>query len=292
MHQFDHFLSVYKLSSFRCHEKCKSGYVRDPKDGQCVPHCDGGCLNGKCVEPNKCECIQGYSATDLRKPNECHCDMYCAEIDGICECLHKDQRIDGFLIHNDTAAICTETNSSNETLSYICNCINGFESNGTCVCANGYKMRDGLTDLCEPDCGEKCNGSICIEPDLCINEHTDSTLQGLGNDEDDLQTNDPICHFDMDGIQGCGNGTCIAPDTCECYDGFENLSNITSTCVARQINGSKTESFDEHSYVLSLPLFAFFGGILLGIIATLIFWATLHFVTLCVIKDRINVLNA
>ena len=172
------FNNFYKIPCFRCHEKCKSGYVHDPKDGKCVPYCAGGCVNGKCIEPNKCECIQGYTVTDRSKPNECHCEMYCAEVDGTCECLHKDQRIDGLLIHNNATVNCTETTPTNGTLSYICNCINGFESNGTCVCANGYKMRDGFIDLCEPDCRGECNGGICIEPNqcLCDNECTASAL--------------------------------------------------------------------------------------------------------------------
>lgn len=105
--------------------------------------------------------------------------MYCAEVDGTCECLHKDQRTGGLVIHNDSATICTETTSTNETLSRNCSCLNGiYASNGTCVCANGYKMRDGFTDLCEPDCREECNGGICIEPNqcLCDNECTASAL--------------------------------------------------------------------------------------------------------------------
>lgn len=175
---FQHFFS-FELFFFlfnRCQEKCKAGYVHDPENGKCVPNCDGGCLNGRCVEPNKCVCNPRYTITDRSKPNECQCEMYCAEIDEKCECLHKDKRISGLQIHNDTLSFCNatksmnETASTNETFSYSCGCLNGFSSNGACVCARGYKLLEGFADLCVPDCDDECIGGTCVEPNQCLCE--------------------------------------------------------------------------------------------------------------------------
>ncbi|CAM9123882.1 unnamed protein product [Bubo scandiacus] len=43
---------------YRC--ACKSGYTLDNATGLCRPVCEQGCVNGTCVEPNRCRCHFGY----------------------------------------------------------------------------------------------------------------------------------------------------------------------------------------------------------------------------------------
>ena len=39
---------------------CNPGYTMDPSDRRCKPHCAGGCTNGVCSGPNLCICNMGY----------------------------------------------------------------------------------------------------------------------------------------------------------------------------------------------------------------------------------------
>lgn len=201
----------------RCHEKCKNGYVRDPET------------------------------------EKCQCGLHCAEIEGICECLHKDQRIHGLLIQNDTSSLCTDNDG---TSSKTCSCLNGFyTSNGTCVCANGYKMRDGFVDLCEPQCENECVGGVCIEPNECQCENG----YELGHNKNETNICYPICKSNIDGINGCGNGTCIAPNTCKCDYGFENHVKGNYACTASALTAERQKAETNWLVLFHFIEFFFFG---------------------------------
>ncbi|KAE8593599.1 hypothetical protein XENTR_v10019212 [Xenopus tropicalis] len=45
-------------NGFQC--TCKKGYTLHNVTGLCRPVCDHGCVNGTCVEPNRCRCDFGY----------------------------------------------------------------------------------------------------------------------------------------------------------------------------------------------------------------------------------------
>lgn len=269
--------------------ECNDGYVYSDESHACEPICTPPCENANCIEPNMCECNQGYTVFDHEKPNECQCGMYCVETNDECRCLNEEQRINGYLIENDASYLCTEIMSPNGTPITSCSCLNGFySSNKTCVCANGYKMRDGFDDLCEPLCENGCVNGVCDEPSKC------QCTNGyeLSKNKNETHICYPICE------SGCGNGTCIAPHKCKCDEGFEIETNLigNSTCIpsSLRIDEKKTQhaQLDEgHWYIISLPLFTFLCGLFLGIVITLVFVATLHCATLCVIKERLEDIN-
>lgn len=71
----------------------------------------------------------------------------------------------------------------------------------------------------------KING-ICVDPDLCLCD------EGYRPDynETDNHICHPICDSEYGENDGCVNSTCIAPNTCECFIGFERNLDSNSTC--------------------------------------------------------------
>ncbi|XP_064359618.1 multiple epidermal growth factor-like domains protein 8 isoform X1 [Dromaius novaehollandiae] len=57
---------------YRC--TCKSGYTLDNATGLCRPVCEQGCVNGTCVEPNRCRCHFGYVGPNCSV--ECQCNKH------------------------------------------------------------------------------------------------------------------------------------------------------------------------------------------------------------------------
>lgn len=67
--------------------------------------------------------------------------------------------------------------------------------------------------------------SDCGEPNVCL------CREGYGEGYNETEWN--VCYpqcGDSDN-NGCLNGHCIAPDYCECYDGFEKRSDDALKCV-------------------------------------------------------------
>ncbi|KAM6319723.1 LOW QUALITY PROTEIN: multiple epidermal growth factor-like domains protein 8, partial [Podargus strigoides] len=60
---------------FRC--ACKSGYRLDNATGLCRPVCEQGCVNGTCVEPNRCRCHFGFVGHNCSVPCECNGHSQC-----------------------------------------------------------------------------------------------------------------------------------------------------------------------------------------------------------------------
>lgn len=81
----------------------------------CEPICEMSCKNAKCIEPNVCACTNGFLVADDSKPHECHCGLYCVEVDGYCHCLDEEHRVSGERIRRNISSICSESN-----------CVNGF----------------------------------------------------------------------------------------------------------------------------------------------------------------------
>lgn len=253
------------IASNKC--ECDFGFhFVNESHSVCEPFCELSCENAKCVEPNVCECHNGYSVLDGNKPHECHCGLYCVEIDGMCHCLDEAQRVSAERIRNNISSICTESNckngvcltpddcecydgfekdenfqcvafnetciddpsNCNGTDLHVCNCINGICAiNQTCVCVNGFKMSEGHNDLCEPRCTKDCVNGFCINPDSCECD----TGYRLGYNESESHICHPICDPDAEDNNGCINGICVAPDTCECHEGFQLDLASNFSCV-------------------------------------------------------------
>lgn len=70
---------------------------------------------------------------------------------------------------------------------------------------------------------------ICIDPDICICENENDYHPGYNSSEWNICY--PICDRDTDDINGCYNGTCVAPGVCKCLDGFELDREANFTCI-------------------------------------------------------------
>lgn len=45
--------------------RCCTGYL--DSDGECLPYCMAGCLNGNCTSPNHCTCYDGYEEDEFNR---------------------------------------------------------------------------------------------------------------------------------------------------------------------------------------------------------------------------------
>ncbi|XP_072704321.1 multiple epidermal growth factor-like domains protein 8 [Ciconia boyciana] len=63
------------LHGYRC--ACKSGYTLDNATGLCRPVCEQGCVNGTCVEPNRCRCHFGYVGHNCSVQCQCNGHSKC-----------------------------------------------------------------------------------------------------------------------------------------------------------------------------------------------------------------------
>lgn len=299
---------------------CDEGYTHHPSESVCIPHCDDGCVNGectvtngtskcecslgyqfangstsdcepvcemsctnaKCVEPNVCECHEGYSVKNESLPHECHCGLYCVEVDGMCHCLDQGQRVGGDRLRDNISSICMENNCKNGicVTPYDCECLEGFEkdenficvaaneiciddpancngttdtpmcscingvcsSNNTCICVNGFKMSDDRSDVCEPHCYKECQNGFCINPDSC----ECNVGYQRGYNESEWHICQPICDTELDDSNGCVNGTCIKPGVCECFEGFELDSQFNFTCIPSLSSGAMADTSASH----------------------------------------------
>ncbi|XP_050786388.1 multiple epidermal growth factor-like domains protein 8 isoform X7 [Gopherus flavomarginatus] len=77
-----------------CHDRphgyecaCKAGYTLHNASGLCRPVCQQGCVNGTCVEPNRCRCHFGYVGENCSV--ECRCNRHsdCAGVGARDQCL-------------------------------------------------------------------------------------------------------------------------------------------------------------------------------------------------------------
>lgn len=98
-------------------------------DKTCIPKCTQGCVRGRCVEPNKCECDFGYVGAN--------CSIQCL-CNGHSDCKGPDQ-----------LDVCLEC--KNNTVGAQCEMcaplfVGDARNNGECVACNDYCH--GHTDLC------------------------------------------------------------------------------------------------------------------------------------------------
>lgn len=209
--------------------ECWPGF-RTVSEFQCEPICSQGCANGECMSPDNCECLMGYekNSNGTCKPL---CDPPCINGDCVapnsCEC-HRD--FEEFTKKNE----CLEKSVIKDLQSCIKSCKHGTCSeDARCVCEDGFEMFNGK---CLKVCDKQCDNGRCLEdqcvcpPQFKLSENATSCL--------------PICSFEEG--HDCIYGTCVAPNRCQCFEGFKFLDDRNCTCVPMCdpmcINGVCTEN--------------------------------------------------
>lgn len=274
----------YAVDDFRCLPKCEPACglnmaclapdkclckpeYKKVNETSCEPICsfttdNFECINADCVAPNKCECHEGF-----RKVSEFQCDPVCSNCkngdcvspevcechegfskgqDGSCEPVCNPECINGQCVAPNTCEChesyekhlsnheCLERHVIKDRQSCLLSCHNGTCSdNGTCICDSGFEMFNGkCLSLCNQTCGVggKCleNQCVCFDG-YKLNENSTSCV--------------PVCAFEDD--HDCINGFCVAPQTCQCFEGYHLLPTKNCTCVLMCdppcINGICTE---------------------------------------------------
>lgn len=215
---------------------------------RCQPHCTEPCENGICTAPNVCECFEDYSPMPFAESRHI-CEPICTDPpchNGICVRPNVCKCLPGF-----------EVSADNRTCQPVCDpsCVFGECTDGRCECEPGFRMVNGSTHLCEPHCDKPCLNGTCYGRNMCLcddgfvlnddfvctpiclcvagtcNEHNTCECDAgyrLQQDDDGGEICEPICG----GLdENCANGTCLRPDECLCFDGFEKSKTGNFKCV-------------------------------------------------------------
>lgn len=223
---------------------CKSVEYKKVTKTDCDPKCsftqdNFECINSKCIAPNVCECSDGYA-----KVSEFQCDPVCSNctngicvLPEVCECtsgFEKDDNgvcqptctpscINGNCIAPDTCE-CFE-NYKNDIKPNECVTVEKTSHNicndKSCLCESGFEFYNGK---CLRSCNKVCINGKCLD-DQCI------CSDGYKLSQDDTSNPEcrPICSFEEG--HDCIKGKCIAPQVCECFEGFRFLDDRNCTCV-------------------------------------------------------------
>lgn len=143
--------------------------MRDGSNSICDPVCTPGCINGNCVEPNSCQCWEGYE--DTRQHFLCAptcrpaCENGRCAAPGRCEC-------DASYVVTNASEPHVCTSQCKET------CINAeCLSPDVCTCLEGFAFLEGSSTECAPVCRQPCRfGQMCTAPDTCSAIGTISTM--------------------------------------------------------------------------------------------------------------------
>lgn len=80
-----------------------------------------------------------------------------------------------------------------------------------------------------------------MDPDTCVCENEADYHIGYNATEWNICY--PICDRDVDDVNGCYNGTCIAPGICECFEGFQLDVHVNFSCIPVPFYAEKSKSF-------------------------------------------------
>ncbi|XP_055632768.1 fibrillin-1-like [Toxorhynchites rutilus septentrionalis] len=201
----------------------------------CEPICEdeyeyeNGCLNGKCVEPNVCQCDDGYDFVDgshtrcqsieeiriekQRKLMEKLCSQECSNgkcVQGYCLCTEGYGNPEG-QIHRCIALCDPPCRNGTCILPNRCECDQGYQfyNDSLSVCLHGDDIRRIKARLEQEYCEENCQNGNCVEGKCsCSVGFRPST-----NDEFYCQ---PYCE------KPCLNGVCAGNNRCRCFEGYQN----------------------------------------------------------------------
>ncbi|GAB0200402.1 multiple epidermal growth factor-like domains protein 8 [Grus japonensis] len=152
---------------YRC--ACKSGYTLDNATGLCRPVCEQGCVNGTCVEPNRCRCHFGYVGHN--------CSVQC-QCNGHSQCRGPAARDQCLQCFNNTKIPTWVSEGPSEEAAVCVNCQNNSVGERCDGCRPGFFLLDGACTKCQ------CNGhaDTCNELDgtgcPCQNNTETGSCQG------------------------------------------------------------------------------------------------------------------
>ncbi|KXJ77512.1 hypothetical protein RP20_CCG007371 [Aedes albopictus] len=200
----------------------------------CEPICEddyeyeSGCVNGRCVHPNVCQCDDGYdfidgSRTKCQSIEEMRAEkerQLCAKRcnngvceQGFCQCSMGYVNPDG---DNHRCVAFCEPPCRNGTcvLPSRCECDQGFEFyNGSShICLRVDEVQRFKIQLEQNRCEASCRNGNCEEGKCFCNVG----FRHAANDEFNCQ---PYCE------KPCLNGVCAGDNRCRCFEGYENANN-------------------------------------------------------------------
>lgn len=174
-----------RLTKLKPVYKCCDGYTLNFNKTHCIPNCSKGCVQGKCVAPDVCQCFAGYGGFS--------CSFSCplGLFGKYCQynCLCKN-------------------NATCDALSGKCRCSDGWKG---LYCDRGCKSGNYGKD-CLEIC--KCNNGDCHHVSGKCKCHTGWTGDSCSDLVQDLNTTKKICVCLNNGICGQDNVTC------KCTSGF------------------------------------------------------------------------
>ncbi|KAI8115203.1 putative oxidoreductase GLYR1 like protein [Lucilia cuprina] len=232
---------VLKNTSISKVEKyCCEGYHN--VSNTCKPYCSNSCLNGICVEPDKCECHSGYKWNIQTYRCEIKCDIQKYIFDSLtnkCTPICSTKCENGTCIAPDTCECNKGYKFNNYTIQCepLClNCANGkCISPNKCECNKGYKFN--VTKQCEPISHKIANPCVQIVKmenakafEKCSNGKYIASGKCECNKGYKLNVSTEICQpFCSSNCNNGDQGRCIAPEKCECNSGYK-LNNSTKNC--------------------------------------------------------------
>lgn len=219
----------------------------------CEPICEddyeyeSGCVNGRCVEPNVCQCDDGYDFVDgsrtkcqsieeiraekERQLKEKMCAKWCSNgicEQGFCQCSMGYVNPEG---ENHRCVALCEPPCRNGTcvLPNRCECDQGYEFyNGSShICLRVEEVKRFKIQLKQSRCETNCRNGNCEEGKCFCNVG----FRHAANDEFNCQ---PYCE------KPCLNGVCAGDNRCRCFEGYDNLydpSQCEPICEPNCING-------------------------------------------------------
>ena len=218
---------------------CNGGYEGDGA-ANCTPVCNQGCTHGTCTAPDTCECTAlatdnrnvtlwtGPSCSSCVTDKACHANATCTGSRCMCTAGHTGDGV------HDCSPDCPEGCGMGVcTKPGQCDCKPGWTndvySNCTeCTPAVLGRLSDNTSDYLFCGANADCTPTqtqVPVQPEsnastatrtafMCACKQGFALADRQGCTVMDGSCCEPVC------TTRCGHGTCVAPDTCECDNGW------------------------------------------------------------------------